>query len=111
MSLKDVAAGGTIAEEVISTIRTAHAFGTQNILSRLYDVHIQSARLVDAKAAIFHGGGLGVFFFVIYAGYALGTRSPRPAYFFTNSFLAFQYGTTLIDQGRGKPQPRLTPSS
>ncbi|KAF9242527.1 P-loop containing nucleoside triphosphate hydrolase protein [Melanogaster broomeanus] len=83
ISLKHVADSGTLAEEVISTVRTAHAFGTQTILSRLYDVHIEAARTVDIKAAVYNGAGYGVFFFVIYSSYAL----------------AFQFGTTLINEG------------
>ena len=71
-SLKHVAEGGTIAEEVISTIRTAQAFGTQTILANLYDKHIDDSETVDAKAAVWNGGGLAVFFFVIYGGYGLG---------------------------------------
>ncbi|KIJ17535.1 hypothetical protein PAXINDRAFT_167550 [Paxillus involutus ATCC 200175] len=82
LALKHVAEGGTLAEEVISTVRTAHAFGTQKTLSGLYDVHVAEAKTVDAKAALVHGGGLGIFFFVIYAAYAL----------------AFQFGTTLINE-------------
>ncbi|KDQ62305.1 hypothetical protein JAAARDRAFT_54276 [Jaapia argillacea MUCL 33604] len=82
-SLKHVAEGGTHAEEVISTIRTAQAFGTQEILSEMYDTHIHEARGVDQKAAFWHGGGMAVFFFVIYSAYAL----------------AFSFGTTLINEG------------
>ncbi|KIK80729.1 hypothetical protein PAXRUDRAFT_833366 [Paxillus rubicundulus Ve08.2h10] len=83
LALKHIAEGGTLAEEVISTVRTAHAFGTQKSLSSLYDVHVRAARVVDEKGALFNGGGLGFFFFVIYAAYAL----------------AFQFGTTLINEG------------
>lgn len=83
LALKHVAEGGTLAEEVISTVRTAHAFGTQKTLSSIYDVHVTSAKTVEAKAAFVHGIGLGIFFFVIYAAYAL----------------AFQFGTTLINEG------------
>ena len=83
LSLKHVAAGGTVAEEVISTIRTAQAFGTQKILSDMYDHHVGKANEVDNKAAVWHGVGLGVFFFVIYSAYGL----------------AFHFGTTLILSG------------
>ena len=62
---------GSLAEEVISTVRTAHAFGTQAVLSGLYDVFIGKARKVDMSAAVWHGGGLAIFFFVIYSAYAL----------------------------------------
>lgn len=82
-SLKFVAEGGNLAEEVISTIRTAQAFGTQRILSSMYDSHIERARIVDVKAAVAHGIGLAIFFFVIYSSYAL----------------AFYYGITLTLEG------------
>lgn len=72
LALKHVAEGGTLAEEVISSIRTAHAFGTQKVLSGLYDVYVNEAGRINAKSAIFHGIGLGVFFFVIYSAYGLG---------------------------------------
>jgi ATP-binding cassette subfamily B (MDR/TAP) protein 1 len=87
LSLKHVAEGGSLAEEVISTVRTAQAFGTQKILSAMYDIHIGKAFAVDFKAAMVHGFGLSVFFFVIYSAYAL----------------AFQFGTTLIIQGHATP--------
>lgn len=77
LSLKHVAEAGSLAEEVISTIRTAQAFGTQSILAGLYGQYVQKSRKVDMKAAIWHGGGLAVFFFVIYAAYALGMSITR----------------------------------
>ena len=67
-----------MAEEVISTIRTAQAFGSQKILSAMYSKHIDGYKLVDTKAAIVHGVGLSVFFFVIYSSYALGELIDRP---------------------------------
>lgn len=73
LSLKHVAEAGSLAEEVISTVRTAQAFGTQQTLAVLYDRFIGKAGKVDMKAAVWHGGGLAVFFFVIYSAYALGT--------------------------------------
>jgi len=78
LSLKYVAEGGSVAEEVISTIRTAQAFGTQAILASLYDTFITGSSKVDMKAAVWHGSGLGVFFFVIYASYALGENRKSP---------------------------------
>ncbi|KAH6917878.1 multidrug resistance protein 1 [Coprinopsis sp. MPI-PUGE-AT-0042] len=83
LSLQYVADGGSLAEEVISTVRTAQAFGTQKILSRLYDGHVQKSLDVDLKSSVFHGTALAFFFFVIYASYGL----------------AFHFGTTLIIQG------------
>lgn len=67
-----MAEGGSIAEEVISTIRTAQAFGTQNVLSTIYNGRIAESLKVEVKATLAHGSGLGIFFFVIYAAYGLG---------------------------------------
>jgi len=78
-----VAKGGTVAEEVFSTIRTAQAFGTQERLSGLYDSNVEEAHRVDIKAAFIHGISLSCFFFVIYSAYGL----------------AFSFGTTLLLQG------------
>ncbi|KAG2740983.1 P-loop containing nucleoside triphosphate hydrolase protein [Suillus brevipes Sb2] len=83
LSLKHVAEAGSLAEEVISTIRTAQAFGTQKILSGIFDKNVDVTRVVDSRASIWQGAGLGCLFFVIYAGYAL----------------AFDFGTTLINEG------------
>ncbi|KAJ6585057.1 P-loop containing nucleoside triphosphate hydrolase protein [Mycena capillaripes] len=84
LSLKHVADSGSLAEEVISTVRTAQAFGTQKILSGLYDSHISQSEEAELKSAVVHGGGLAVFFFIIYNAYAL----------------AFSFGTTLINENR-----------
>jgi len=66
-----VAEGGNLAEEVISTVRTAQAFGTQKILSDLYDTHIDQSLKADLKSAARQGGGLAIFFFVVYSAYGL----------------------------------------
>ena len=71
-SLQHIAAAGSVAEEVISTVRTAQAFGTQRILAGLYEAHIGKSMAVDLKAAAWQGGGGAVFFFIIYSSYALG---------------------------------------
>ncbi|KAI6010757.1 P-loop containing nucleoside triphosphate hydrolase protein [Pisolithus orientalis] len=83
-ALQYVAESGTIAEEVISTIRTAQAFGSQKVLGGLFNKKMDSTRTVNAKAAIGNGCGLGFVFFIIFAAYAL----------------AFDFGTTLINEGR-----------
>ncbi|KAK0457582.1 P-loop containing nucleoside triphosphate hydrolase protein [Desarmillaria tabescens] len=83
LSLKHIANAGSIAEEVISTIRTVQAFGTQGILSGLYDQHIEKSKVVDVKSAIWLGGSLSILFFCVYSSYAL----------------AFSFGTTLILRG------------
>jgi ATP-binding cassette subfamily B (MDR/TAP) protein 1 len=83
LSLKHVAEGGNLAEEIVSTIRTAQAFGTQNVLASLYDVAVQKTYNVDRQGAVAHGIGLSCFFFSMYAAYGL----------------AFSFGTTLINEG------------
>ncbi|KAG1881998.1 P-loop containing nucleoside triphosphate hydrolase protein [Suillus tomentosus] len=83
LSLNHVAEGGSLAEEVISTVRTAQAFGAQKFLTSLYDKNIDGSRDANSKGAIWNGGGLACFFFVIYCAYAL----------------AFDFGTTLINEG------------
>ena len=86
MSRQYIADGGSFAEEVISTIRTAQAFGSQKVLADLYDTHIEKSKKANTKAAFWRGGGLAVFFFVLYSAYAL----------------AFSFGTTLINEGHGQ---------
>ncbi|KAJ7111081.1 P-loop containing nucleoside triphosphate hydrolase protein [Mycena epipterygia] len=71
LSLKHIAEGGTLAEETISTIRTAHAFGTQETLAMLYDGFANKARAVDIKTATLSGGGLGAFYFAVFSSYGL----------------------------------------
>lgn len=56
----------------MSTIRTAQAFGTQNVLATLYDGAIQKTYFVDCRAAVSQGIGLSCFFFSMYAAYGLG---------------------------------------
>lgn len=87
LSLKHVAEGGTLAEEVISTIRTAQAFGTQGKLSETYDSHVNGALSSDLKTSYWTGGGVAVMFFIIYSSYSL----------------TFSFGTTLINSGHGTP--------
>jgi ATP-binding cassette subfamily B (MDR/TAP) protein 1 len=106
LSLKHIAEGGTLAEETISSVRTAHAFGTQKLLARMYNTHIEKSEKVDSTAAIWHGSCVGVFFFVIYSAYALG----EPLHIFDwvhvlklYPFAAFSFGTTLIRRGYATP--------
>jgi ATP-binding cassette, subfamily B (MDR/TAP), member 1 len=82
-SLDSVAEGGALAEEVIASIRTAQAFGSQQALAKMYDKHIFKAHGAEMKTAITNGFGIGSFFFFVYAAYGL----------------AFHYGTTLVLQG------------
>lgn len=47
-----VAEGGSLAEEVIGTIRTAQAFGTQQKLAAMYDLYMDKTHAVDNNLAI-----------------------------------------------------------
>jgi hypothetical protein len=70
----------------VSTIRTAQAFGTQNMLASLYEVAVQKAYNADCRAAVVQGVGLSGFFFSLYAAYALGEFC-APSFPRTYSFL------------------------
>lgn len=43
LMLEETAAGSTLVEEVVSSIRNTHAFGTQAKLVALYDIPNQAA--------------------------------------------------------------------
>jgi ATP-binding cassette subfamily B (MDR/TAP) protein 1 len=104
LSLKQVGEGGSLAEEVFGTVRTTQAFGSQKILSGLYDAHMEQSFKYQLRSAIFNGGGLAVFYFVLYACYALS----QSRNFIMISHLmillipAFSFGTTLINRGQGE---------
>lgn len=51
-SLESYALGGTVAEEVISSIRNATAFGTQAKLARQYDLHLAEAEIWGKKLKV-----------------------------------------------------------
>ncbi|KXN91892.1 Leptomycin B resistance protein pmd1 [Leucoagaricus sp. SymC.cos] len=86
LSTDGTASAGSIAEESISTIRTAKAFGITSRLGKLYDEKVVQAGKNDMKLAIVQGFGFAMFFFTTYAAYGLG-KSP------------FNFGTTLINHG------------
>lgn len=84
VSLQYVSKAGNLAEEVISSIRTVHAFGTAPVLGEKFDKDIRKSQSNGMKGAMVEGSGLSVMFFAIYAAYAL----------------AFVYGGILVTQGR-----------
>ncbi|KAG9046650.1 GTPase-activating protein [Tulasnella sp. UAMH 9824] len=84
LALNETASCGSLAEEVLSTIRTAQAFGSQKTLSSLYDGFAIRAYVLEAKMAVFRGIAVGVMTFIIYAAYAL----------------AFWFGATMLLQGK-----------
>lgn len=70
-SLGSYAIGGSIAEEVISSIRNATAFGTQDKLARQYDKHLADAEKYGFKTKFTLAIMVGGMFLVIYLNYGL----------------------------------------
>ncbi|KAB8349573.1 hypothetical protein FH972_023597 [Carpinus fangiana] len=90
-ALDAYALGGTVAEEVLSSIRNATAFSTQDKLAKQYDVHLQGARYWGLRHKGIMGVLLGVMFLIIYLNYAL-------AFWMGSRFLVRgQGGVTLSD--------------
>lgn len=81
--LDRVSKAASIAEEALATLRTAKAFGIEDNLVELYDESNRQATRFGIKRSLFQGIGMGVFFFVIYSGYAL----------------AFYFGAKLLASG------------
>ncbi|WVQ86009.1 hypothetical protein IAT38_008177 [Cryptococcus sp. DSM 104549] len=82
-ALEHVAKAGTLAEEVVGSIRTVYAFGKQKLLGGRFDEEVNKSKGEGKKGSAAEGAGVGVIFFSIYAAYAL----------------AFFYGGILVVQG------------
>ncbi|KAL0253558.1 hypothetical protein I308_100931 [Cryptococcus tetragattii IND107] len=82
-ALDHIAKAGSLAEEVIGSIRTVQAFGKEKILGNKFADHIEKSKVIGRKGSIFEGFGLSIMFFAIYAAYAL----------------AFYYGGILVSDG------------
>ncbi|GAA99245.1 uncharacterized protein L969DRAFT_93707 [Mixia osmundae IAM 14324] len=78
-----VGEGGTLAEEALSTARTAIAFNAQTRLVDMYDKISQRAAGLGVKSAKIFAFGLGVIYWSIYAAYGL----------------AFYFGMLLVRTG------------
>ena len=77
-SLEAYALGGTVAEEVISSIRNATAFGTQDKLARQYDAHLTEAEYWGKRLriilAIMISGMMGVIYLNYGLSFWMGSR-------------------------------------
>ncbi|KAL4754305.1 hypothetical protein BDW72DRAFT_138250 [Aspergillus terricola var. indicus] len=71
-SLDSYGAGGTVAEEVISSIRNATAFGTQDKLAKQYEVHLDEAEKWGTKNQVCMGFMIGAMFGLMFSNYGLG---------------------------------------
>lgn len=70
-SLSSYAEGGSVAEEVISSVRNATAFGTQDKLARQYNTHLIEAEKWGSKQKAVLGCMVGGMFLIIYLNYGL----------------------------------------
>ncbi|KAI9749986.1 MAG: GTPase-activating protein [Chaenotheca gracillima] len=70
-SLVAYALGGTVAEEVISSIRNATAFSTQEKLARQYDIHLSEAQKWGLKMKMILGCMVGGMMGILYLNYGL----------------------------------------
>ena len=71
LSLQSYAVGGSIAEEVVSSIRNATAFGTQDKLAKQYDVHLAKAERAGLRVKIALGLMISGLMGVLYLNYSL----------------------------------------
>ncbi|KAE8144759.1 P-loop containing nucleoside triphosphate hydrolase protein [Aspergillus avenaceus] len=71
-SLDSYGAGGTVAEEVISSIRNATAFGTQDKLAKQYETHLAEAEKWGVKNQVILGFMIGGMFGIMFSNYGLG---------------------------------------
>ncbi|KAI0115349.1 P-loop containing nucleoside triphosphate hydrolase protein [Daldinia grandis] len=70
-SIQAYAAGGSVAEEVISSIRNAIAFGTQGTLSKQYDAHLIRAEYFGFRKSASVACMVAGMFWIIYLNYGL----------------------------------------
>jgi ATP-binding cassette subfamily B (MDR/TAP) protein 1 len=83
-SMARISEGANLAEEVFSAVRTVYAYGSQQRLSKLYDVSNLQARKEANKGVVAGAITMSVYYFAFYAGYAL----------------AIFFGTMLVYQGK-----------
>ncbi|KAJ5080960.1 ABC multidrug transporter mdr1 [Penicillium angulare] len=72
LSLDCYSIGGTIAEEVISSIRNATAFGTQDKLARQYERHLEMAERWGMRLQMAVGVLIAALFSMMFLNYGLG---------------------------------------
>ncbi|ORX41151.1 multidrug resistance protein 1 [Kockovaella imperatae] len=70
-ALDAIAKGGSLAEEVVGSVRTAQAFGTVAVLRSKFEVYMDTMKEKGRKLAVVEGLGVGGMFFAIYSAYAL----------------------------------------
>ncbi|ORY03080.1 ABC transporter protein [Basidiobolus meristosporus CBS 931.73] len=66
------ASAGGVADEVLSSIKTVYAFGSQKREILRYNANLDVAQRAGVKRSIFEGLGLGLMMMIVYFTYALG---------------------------------------
>jgi ATP-binding cassette subfamily B (MDR/TAP) protein 1 len=66
--------GGSVAEEVLSSVRNATAFNTQAKLARLYDTYLVEAEKYGRKLQTCLGGMIAVMMMLVYLNYVSRNR-------------------------------------
>ncbi|KAJ5787041.1 hypothetical protein N7457_002031 [Penicillium paradoxum] len=72
LSLESAGASGTVAEEVISSVRNATAFGTQDKLARQYEAHLLQAEKWGVRLQMSLAVMVGCMFGLMFMNYGLG---------------------------------------
>lgn len=103
---------GAVAAEVISLIRTVHAFGGEEEEAARYDAELDAAYKSGAKKGFFNGLGLGITMFLIFCAYSLcfwfGAKLIRDDEIGTkNLFIAF-FSTLMGAMGLGQAAPSFS---
>lgn len=92
--LKSYSKAGSVAEEVLGSIRTVVAFGGEQKELERYNNRLEPAEMNGKKKGVYSGIGGGLMWFIIYCVYAL----------------AFWYGINLILDDRDKIDKDYTPA-
>jgi ATP-binding cassette subfamily B (MDR/TAP) protein 1 len=88
--VSEYSAAATIAEEVLSSIRTAQAFGTEEKLAKQYDTSLIAAQKVGYRKAGVIALMFAGIFTLVYLSYGLAfCTSPPPSKTLFPSFLVF----------------------
>jgi len=72
LAIDEYAQASTLAEEIISSVRTAQAFGAQTKLAQLYDNNLVAAQKAGYKQQLAGATMLSCIFGLVYSFYGLG---------------------------------------
>ncbi|KAJ3375227.1 Multidrug resistance protein 1 [Allomyces arbusculus] len=77
---------GSIAQEVLSSIRTVVAFGGEERSLKAYEIKLRAGYVLNVKKAVYAGIGIGVFMLILFCTYSLG----------------FYFGSIMVKDGKMK---------